>query len=357
MLAKAPQIMLYQYSDLLKTAQPGERDAWSGRHTSFDYAELEKWHADSASPAPANLATVAGYSLSTVNAVMGMLGNPIGVAAYKPYQSTGEDFLHNYLGMIGIPLELHPEFPAGAGTVLLTASAGSDPQIVSKIESHLKKGGNVIITSGLLKMIEGNGPNQIGQIAEIYPTGNVLQVRDYWGAFGSGRGVSLGQTSALLVPEIAFLTNDAWPVVRGTANGRGAPLLLMDSYSKGVLYVLTIPENPNDLYSLPQPVLTSIKQYLLRDFPVQIDAPSKVSLFAYDNHTFVVESFRDEPAQVTISTLSPSTRLRNLATGEVVQAQPTTGDSAAQPPQSPRTRFSITVAPHSFAAFAEVSDR
>ena len=53
------------------------------------------------------------------------------------------------------------------------------------------------------------------------------------------------------------MTNDAWPLVRGTANGRGAPLLLMDHYSKGVLYVLTVPENPNDLYSLPQPVLAS----------------------------------------------------------------------------------------------------
>jgi hypothetical protein len=35
----------------------------------------------------------------------------------------------------------------------------------------------------------------------------------------------------VLVPEIAFQTNDARPVVRGTANGRGAPLLLMNRYA------------------------------------------------------------------------------------------------------------------------------
>ena len=35
------------------------------------------------------------------------------------------------------------------------------------------------------------------------------------------------------------------------ANGSGYPLLLMDRYSKGMLYVWTIPDNFNDLYRLP----------------------------------------------------------------------------------------------------------
>jgi hypothetical protein len=348
MLAKAPQIMLFQYSNLLIPVQPGDRQAWSGLDTTFNYAEMEKWRAASASTAPANYATVAGYSLSKVNAVVGSLGNPIGVASYKPYQSTGEDFLHNNLGMIGIPIDLHPEFPADAGTVLLTESAKFDPAIVGKIKTHLEKGGNVVMTSGLLRALKGNG---IEQIAEIHSTGNILQVQQYWGAFGAGSGTSLGSTQDLLIPEIAFQTNDAWPVVRGTANGRGAPLLIMDRYSKGILYVLTIPENPNDLYALPQPVLTAIKQYLLRDFPIEIDAPSKVSLFAYDNRTFVVESYLDAPAQVTVSTLRNFSKLRNLASGAVVEGKAAASRKGERGVQ--RFEFPITIAPHSFAAFAE----
>jgi hypothetical protein len=344
--------MLFQYSDLLRTPELGDRKAWSGLDTSFNLAELDKWHTASASSAPVNYASVAGYSLSKVNEVLGKLGNPIALASYKPYQSTGEDFLHNYLGMIGIPIDLHPEFPSDAKTILLTESARFDPAIVSKIKAHLEQGGNIVITSGLLNALQDKG---LSQIADLHATGNILKVTDYWGAYGAGGGANLGATSEVLIPEIAFQTNDAWPIVRGTANGRGAPLLIMDRYSKGILYVLTIPENPNDLYSLPQPVLTSIKQYLLVDLPVQIDAPSKVSLFAYDNNTFVVESYLDAPAKVTVSTVGTSTRLRNLATGELVEgkipASPTT--QRRRSPHPPRTEFHIELAPHSFTAFAE----
>ena len=143
-------------------------------------------------------------------------------------------------------------------------------------------------------------------------------------------------------------------MVRGTANGRGAPLLIMDRYSKGILFVLTIPENPSDLYALPQPVLTPIKQYLLRDFPVQMDAPSKVSLFAYDNQCFVVESYLDAPAQVTVS-VPGSTSLRNLATGELVEGKAQEYAESMQriPPPPARTEFHFELLPHSFVAFGE----
>ena len=357
MLAKTPEIMLFNYGDLVLAAKPGNRDAWNALHTSFDYADMEKVHTASGAPGQANMATVASYSLAQVNTVVGKLGKPIGLASYKPYQSTGEDFLHNYLGMIGIPIELYPQFPSDAGPVLLTESAKFDPQIVSKIQGQLQKGQNVIITSGLLRALQGKG---IEQIAEIYDTGNVLKMQDYWSPFGPGgydpdAGLKRGAIPDVLVPEIAFLTNDAWPVVRGLANGRGAPMLLMDRYSKGILYVLTIPENFNDLYVLPQPMLTSIKQFVLRDFPVRLDAPSQVSLFVYDNHTFVVQSFLEKPTQVMVSVLGTYKHLRDLATGQVIDGK------AAAPIRSfgrtvetpQRTEFHFEVKPHSFVGFVE----
>ncbi len=74
MLAKTPQIMLFQYSDLLRAAQIGDRSAWSSLDTTFKMSELNKWSANGGATGPANYAAVAGYSLSEVNAVLGKLG-------------------------------------------------------------------------------------------------------------------------------------------------------------------------------------------------------------------------------------------------------------------------------------------
>ncbi len=120
--------------------------------------------------------------------------------------------------------------------------------------------------------------------------------------------------------------------------------------------MLAIPENPNDLYSLPQPVLTSLRSYLLRGFPLQFDAPGQVSLFAYDNNTFVTESFLDHPAQVTITLAGTGHHMRNLATGQQITGQappPIVTPIGRHIPQPPESQFHITVEPHSFVAFAE----
>lgn len=346
MLAKAPQIMLFEYSNLLLPGRPGDRDAWADMDTSFNY---KKWWPQTTP----DFAAVAGKALNQIDPVIGKLGNPRGVAVYRPLNSTGEDFLPEYLGEIGIPIEMYPQFPTQAKTVLLTAAAADDPQILSEMKTHLMAGGNIVITSGLLKKI----PRQIAQICELRLPGNTLLPTQYWGAFGAGNGDNLGTSDPLMVPEVDFITNDAWPLVRGTANGRGAPLLLMDRYGKGVLYVLTVPDNFNDLYRLPQGVLTALRSYIGEGLAETMDAPSQVSLMEYDNHTFVVQSFRDEPVTVTVSVAGNAKELRNLATGRTVQASlpssaPDRREDGGTPGAPQRASFQIELLPHSFQAFS-----
>ena len=353
MFAKAPEITLFFYGGLLQPVAPGERDAWKDVHTSFDYNQMLAYRDANRSTQP-TMARVAGYSLDQVDPIVGQLGKPIGIQCYKPYQSVGEDFLHNFLGMIGIPIDLHPTFPANADVVLLTESAKFDPGIVSKIKSQLQAGENVVITSGLLRALQGKG---IEDIVELRFTDRRVAVRDYLGAFGAGSGNALSgkQNPEVLIPEIRFLTNDAWPLIRGLASGNGFPLLTMDRYSEGILFVLTIPDNFADLYNLPPEVLTAIKNYILGSFPVRLEAPSKVSLFAYDNETFVVESFSDNKTEMTVSITGGVSKLKNLVTGEVINAEAAAAGPAQRFSFGPaRNKFQISLNPHSYAGFAEM---
>lgn len=356
LFAKAPEITLFNWTDMAspRAIEAGDRKAWQDKPTSFQWDEMVRsFKAPQGSNAAAGWGRAAGYSLEQVDAFLGKLGKPIGIASYKPYQSSGEDFLHNYLGNIGIPIELSPDFPTAAAIVLLTEGAKYDRDIVSKIKGQLVAGKNVVITSGLLRALQGKG---IEDIVELEYTDRKVAIRNFLNGYGAGNGTSLNDAThdnpAIVFPEIRFFTNDSWALIRGVANAKGFPILLMNRYSRGILYVLNVPDNPGDLYNLPQPVTSVIKSYLQESFPVRIDSASQVSLFAYDNRTFIVQSFRPEETTVNISVAGANMKLRNLTSGQTVSsaAQPssnTGGQSGAQ-----RADFAVQVQPHSYLVFA-----
>jgi hypothetical protein len=312
LFAKAPEQMLFEWSAMAsaRPAVAGTRP-WSKQKTSFRWpmATGNGW------------AAAANEALHTADDVLGELGNPVGVASYRPPHATGEDFLHNYIGNLGVPIELYPQYPAKAHTILLTQAAASDPQIIAKIDASLRGGANVIVTSGFLEATQDKG---FQQLAEWRTTGHQIAIDRYFDGFGAGNGTELkeaGKTAPVLLPEVRFYTNDSWGIIRGVAAAKGFPVLLMNHYSKGTLYLWTMPENFGDLYSLPRPLVTRIKDYLFADAPVRIDAPDHVALFTYDNGAFIVENYRDDAATVAIAR---------------------TGQKASE---------TTTIAPHSFRLF------
>ncbi len=159
----------------------------------------------------------------------------------------------------------------------------------------------------------------------------------------------------MLFPELAFYTNDSWGIIRGVANAKGFPILLMNRYGGGILYVITMPENLGDLYNLPQGVTTEIKRYLQRDFPVRLDAPRPASACS---PTTTAPSWCSRSAMTArtsnLSLLGAGVKLRNLTTGRLVAGQarrparPTPGAARAcrpAPSSPPRSR------PHSYAVY------
>ena len=355
--AKAPEMMLFNWAALTQGIRPGNRSAWENLPTSFNYREMmQSYRSNTPAGGPAEpaMARVAGCALEQADQVLGKLGRPIGVASYRPYHAWAEDFLHNYFGMIGIPIDLYPEFPTNASLVLLTEAAASDPDIVGKIKGQLAAGKSVVITSGLLRALQGKG---IEDIVELQYTDRKILAHDYESGFGAGNASDLGaeKNADVLFPDIRFLTNDAWTLVRAMADGKGYPLLLMDRYSKGTIYVWTIPENFNDLYRLPTSVTTAIKNYVMAGFPMRLDGPSQVALFAYDNDTAVVESYLPTESTVRVSVSGDFTKLQNVVTGETLKPLPRPAFGPGRGGFGGARRqnaFEVHVLPHSYVVLA-----
>jgi len=349
LFAKAPEITLFDFGQMLRKIQPSERAPWQGQGTSFDFDAMMAPIPlpDGTTVKPTTYARAAGYTLEQVDRFLGRLGKPIGLKSYKPDHSTGEDFLHTYLGMVGIPIDLLPEFPSDAPMVLLTECAAADPSIVDKIKAQLLGGKSVAITSGLLRALQGKG---IEDIAEIRYTDRKAIIKQF-----RGQPV-LSPDKHILIPQIQYLTNDVWELASGmTQNDLGYPLLLQAGYGKGTLYVLTIPENFSDLYSFPEPVLTQIRNVLLRDHPIRIESPGDVSLFLYDNDTFIVESFLPDPVEIRISTDPRFTGIRELTTGqELAGRSPSAagGFNLWGMGGGKRLVYPVTIPPHSYRVFS-----
>jgi len=344
---KAKEMTLFNYIDLLGEAKPGERP-WGREGGGVSWEKIEGRAKGGGLAAP-TYASVAGDALDQVKPFVGELGKPMGIASYRPYHAVGEDFLHNFLGMIGIPIDLSPTFPKDAPVVLLTEAAKSDPRIVEEMKAQLVAGKTVVMTSGLLKALEGLG---IEDVIGLRYNSSPVAVTKFIGAYGPGAGTPLGDAEKpILIPQVRFFTNDAWPVIRGIADGNGFPMVLMDEYGKGKLYVLTVPDNFADLYALPEAELDALRSYVMGDFPVRIDAPAKVSLFAYDNGAMVVESFRDEAVEVAVRVKGRVARLKNLQTGAVVEGMMAT---TQVPVAREEMVFKVMVPAHSYVALKGV---
>jgi hypothetical protein len=279
---------------------------------------------------PTTFARIAGWTLKKIDDVVGKLGGPIGIPSYKPYNSLGDDFLQNYLGMIGLPIEMVPEYPTKAKVVLLTAQAAADPNIIGKIKGTLQAGGDVFVTSGLVNAI----PERIAEIAELEARKNIV-INNY-----SGDRDGSPTSKNIIVKQVWFQTNDVWelasagrPLVGGAF---GVPLILRALYSKGNFYVLTIPEDFGDLYAYPVSVLNAFRNLTSTDLGLFFTGPAKVSIFLYDNGNFIVENFNDFGVPITLHFSKPTNLTEEGGTGAKYQGV------TSQP---------LNLAPHQYRVF------
>lgn len=348
MLSKSREIILWNYMQLAEVKiNPDMRRGWQDAGgNSFNYDEMmSPFKKGKKTVNPTTLARIAAVTLRQDDELLSKLGNPTGIVSYKPFHSSGEDFLQNYLGMIGLPMDMHPRFVEGKQQILLTQQAAKDKDIVEKMKAQLRLGNDVIITTGLLKEIK----EQLADICELY-CGDLKAIVNDFGYHGKS-------DREFIIPQVKYFTNDSWEVVsagRPLSGGvSGYPVLLRNKYSKGTLYVLTIPDDFGNLYDYPAGALNQLRKAFSRDMGYYIECKSKVSLFPYDNKTFVVENFNDEPVEVNIVFNSKVAAMKNLENNSSVKPAEgiVYGNNRWSPYKEGQTVFKTTLPAHSYKAF------
>jgi hypothetical protein len=250
-------------------------------------------------------AAAAGAFYDEADQFIGQMGEPVGVACYKPYHSSGERLLHEFIGMSGVPLDPYPEYPASAKTVFLTADAAWDAEIVSKIKQSLLNGSKVFITSGLYEKLANKGIEDILplEITNRKITSDVFTNS----AFGQRNGGYLKASGSVTLPHVAYNENDIWALSSARTPYSSHPLLLCGAYGKGALYILTIPDAFADLYKLPAETLAVLRKEM--NLPVTLKCCGRVSLFLYDNDTLILQSFLEHPEKIRLCVNKPGVTL------------------------------------------------
>ena len=242
-----------------------------------------------------------GWHLDRLDRVLDYCGNPVGIQCYLPDNSQGEDNIQDFLGMCGLPVMLTPYWPENAPSILLTRAAAHDPQVVEKLEKYVAEGGKALVTSGFLEDTMGRG---IGRMTSIRFTGRKIRGSNYRVESADARPVLEYPRGAeeIGIPVCEFRNNATWALVKVADTEESFGVLLRDTYGRGQMWTLAVPDNFPDFYKLPGRALTRIR----REFPaggVYLECRAGISLFPYDNGSFIVYPYatgESQPATILI---------------------------------------------------------
>ena len=138
----------------------------------------------------------------------------------------------------------------------------------------------VYVTTGFM----ANAPKeQWKELSSSYLTGRKLAVTRYYKT--DDPAGYLEDCEPVLFADIQHANNSSWSLLNGGCGEYHTTLFLKDTYGKGQMYLINIPENPSDLTRIPKWAMDAVKA-VFNYGGVYVSSPN-VSLFHYDNDTFI----------------------------------------------------------------------
>lgn len=136
-------------------------------------------------------------------------------------------------------------------------------------------------------------------------------------------------TEDIGIPVCEFRNNATWAVVKVADTEESFGILLKDTYGKGQMWTLAVPDSFPDLYKIPGKALTRIR----REFPAAkayLECKAGISLFPYDNDVFIIYPYVTSQAQPSTLYLHILDEVKELEMP--VRKHPMTGEIIRIPP-------------------------
>ena len=228
------------------------------------------------------------YVFDRMDPFIPLIKSPLGIATYKPYHSSGDDFLENYLGMLGIPFRPVTHYPSEAQTVLLTAHAAKDEQLMAKMQRGLENGQTLFVTRGLADQLITKGFDEIMLYGSTQEKALVDHFGCEWECCAYRHYAESKQQ--ILIHKIDFKTNDSQNLISGLSAENNYPIILKSKYSNGQVYLLNLPDNIGQIYAFPELVLATCRELMLSELPFMIQGKGKYMFFPFSEDYFVLYS-------------------------------------------------------------------
>ena len=185
--------------------------------------------------------------------------------------------------------------------ILLTGTSACDPAVVDLLEAYVARGGKALVTSGFLEATMDRG---IRRITSVRFTGRRIRGRNYRVETAEKRPALIFPqgTEEIGIPVCEFRNNASWALVKVADTEESYAVLLRETYGKGQMWTLAVPDRFPDLYKMPEPALTRLR----REFPAQgvyLECGAGISLFPYDNDSFIIYPYvtaASQPATIRI---------------------------------------------------------
>jgi len=228
----------------------------------------------------------------------GMLSGPArGIPFHLPLGAVGEYNIFGYLGMIGLPIDPRPAFPADSKAAVFTQHSLRDPQLAAELLARVRAGREVFLTWSLLQDLRGS---ELWRALNVIAEGGTVTSSTFHVREALFRSKSVVAARPFTFPRILLST---WPYVRQVALVRedgDFGVLLTTPYLEGRVDVLNMPDNSYDLLRLPEPVLNSVRRLFFDELGARLVGMGGVALYPFGERQYVLYNMNDTPAAVAL---------------------------------------------------------